>query len=323
MGFDPAIKLLQLALEMQAARHGITLEQIAERFGVSGRHAIRMKDAILRCFPQAEELPTGEKTKRWRIPPGKLNDLVAFNAEELAALETAVRLMKQGSMDAEAAEIAAVLTKLRALIQVAARVETDLDALLEAEGIAMRPGPKLKVSGKVVTELREAIKACRQIRIYYRKGGVVQPRVVHPYGFLHGHRNYLVAFYSKVGKAVPFSLPSIEQVEVLGEVFVRHEGFDLQRYAAEAFGLYHEESPHDVVWRFSPEAADTAEEFQFHPEQIAERQLDGSLIVRFRASGLLEMAWHLYTWGDQVEVLEPKRLADMVHSQRVRWPGRP
>lgn len=33
---------------------------------------------------------------------------------------------------------------------------------------------------------------------------------------------------------------------------------------------------------------------------------DDSLLVRFRAGGALEMSWHLYTWGDAVEVIEPK-----------------
>jgi predicted DNA-binding transcriptional regulator YafY len=50
---------------------------------------------------------------------------------------------------------------------------------------------------------------------------------------------------------------------------------------------------------------------------------DGSLIVRFRAGGDLEMAWHLYTWGDHVEVLEPKRLAKMVAKIRPHWDGLP
>jgi len=31
---------------------------------------------------------------------------------------------------------------------------------------------------------------------------------------------------------------------------------------------------------------------------------DGSLVVKFRAGGRKEMDWHLYTWGDEVEVLE-------------------
>ncbi len=35
------------------------------------------------------------------------------------------------------------------------------------------------------------------------------------------------------------------------------------------------------------------------------RELDGSLLVRFEAAGHLEMAWHLYAWGDAVEVVKP------------------
>lgn len=36
------------------------------------------------------------------------------------------------------------------------------------------------------------------------------------------------------------------------------------------------------------------------------------MTVRFTASGHLEMAWHLYMWGNAVEVLAPKPLREMV-----------
>ena len=32
------------------------------------------------------------------------------------------------------------------------------------------------------------------------------------------------------------------------------------------------------------------------------------MIVRFRASGMRELAWHLFTWGDQVTIVAPERL---------------
>jgi predicted DNA-binding transcriptional regulator YafY len=32
------------------------------------------------------------------------------------------------------------------------------------------------------------------------------------------------------------------------------------------------------------------------------------LIVRFRASGMRELAWHLFTWGEQAVILAPERL---------------
>ena len=46
----------------------------------------------------------------------------------------------------------------------------------------------------------------------------------------------------------------------------------------------------------------------FHPTQRLEPGRDGSIVVRFRAGGLREMAWHLFTWGPSVEVLEPPAL---------------
>ena len=59
-----------------------------------------------------------------------------------------------------------------------------------------------------------------------------------------------------------------------------------------------------------------AAEFHFHPTQVLEPQDDGSLIVRFTAAGWLEMAWHLYQWGDKVEVLAPQELREMVEGYR-------
>jgi predicted DNA-binding transcriptional regulator YafY len=91
----------------------------------------------------------------------------------------------------------------------------------------------------------------------------------------------------------------------------------LQKFAERSFGVFQEE-PFDVVWRFSPKAAPDARQFLFHPTQVLADQPDGSLIVRFRAGGALEMCWHLFTWGDQVEVMAPKRLRRMLTSLASR-----
>ena len=119
-----------------------------------------------------------------------------------------------------------------------------------------------------------------------------------------------------------FSLPNISSVEVMDEYFERDEEFDLEDFAKKSFGLFHED-PFDVVWKFSPRAAKDAKDFVFHPDQKMQHQDDGSLIVRFRAGGALEMCWYLFSWGKDVEVLEPKHLADMLRDNRPKWPGLP
>jgi predicted DNA-binding transcriptional regulator YafY len=108
-----------------------------------------------------------------------------------------------------------------------------------------------------------------------------------------------------------FALSNIERVETLDCTFTRKGRFSLREYAERSFGVFQEE-PVDVVWRFSPKAAPDARQFLFHPTQRLEDQKDGSLIVRFRAGGALEMCWHLITWGDQVKVIKPKKLRALV-----------
>ena len=42
------------------------------------------------------------------------------------------------------------------------------------------------------------------------------------------------------------------------------------------------------------------------------RNEDGTLTVKFRAGGRLEMDWHLYTWGKHVTVVKPENWREMV-----------
>ncbi len=262
------------------------------------------------------------------LPKGTLDRLVGVTADELGDMEVAIDLLKRDNLPDQAASLEGVLTKLRAVMSPATanRVETDLDALLEAEGLAMRPGPKPRSRAMVLEDLRDAVKACQKVEIQYRNRTTrrINKRIVHPYGFLYGHRHYLVA-YNQVKGAQGyrlFSLPNIERVVPKGEYFERDEDFSLEAFSQQSFGVF-QEAPFPVAWRFSPRAAADAEDFLFHPEQEIEKQNDGSLIVRFIAGGALEMCWHLYAWGDDVEVLEPERLRKMVSDHRQSWPGLP
>ncbi|MEQ8322102.1 MAG: WYL domain-containing protein [Rhodospirillales bacterium] len=326
--YEKADNLLQLALEMQAARQGLSLADIQERFDVGRRTAMRMRDAILRNFPQAIDVETGDKTKRWRIPPGVLDRLVSFSADELADIESAITLLRANGQPDRAARLEDLRGKIRALIppEVARRTEPDIDALLEAEGFAMRPGPRPRIPGAVMVELRDAVKACLKVEIDYRnrRNGKLNTRLVHPYGFLFGHRNYLVAYHEhpKANDMALFSLSNIESVNMLDAYFNRDPDFRLSDFAARSFGVY-QQDPYEVIWKFAPEAATTAAEFEFHPTQQLEPQDDGSLIVRFQAASDLEMAWHLYMWGDKVDVLAPDSLRDLVGNHRPAWPALP
>jgi predicted DNA-binding transcriptional regulator YafY len=178
----------------------------------------------------------------------------------------------------------------------------------------------------VLSELRDAVKACRActIRQRTRATGKVNQRTIYPYGFLYGQRHYLIAFVPRVTgrKFTMFSLPNIVSVKPTDVFFERDPSFTLETFAQNSFGVYQEESV-DVVWKFSPRAAKVAIDSIFHPSQKLEELNNGSLIVRFHAGGMLEMCWHVYYWVDQVEVLEPKTLADICKDKCRSRPGLP
>ncbi len=313
--YERAEDLLRLGFLLQGSRGGVSLDEIRREFGVSRRTAERMRDAALRLFPQMEEAPaTGEPVKRWRLPGGTLTGLVSLEPRELEELSlTADRLRREGLVD-RASALDGLRAKLSALLVPAARarVETDLEALLEAEGHAMRAGPRPQIRDGLLQALRAAMVGCRVLRLRYRRrgDGRTTSAEVEPHGVLFGQRHYLVA-YGAGGGGPPklYALGNILDAAPTGQGFARRGGFDLRAYAGRSFGVFQEPLA-DVVWRFPPALAADAMEHHFHPTERKERLPDGRLELRFTAGGLQEMAWELFTWGPGVEVVAPDALRE-------------
>jgi predicted DNA-binding transcriptional regulator YafY len=326
MRYEKSETILRIALDMQGSAGGLSLEDIRKNYSdevLSRRTAERLRDAVERLFPQLDQVNPGEVPKRWRLPGGSTAALATITADELADIATAVSLLRRENMHAQADSTERVVSKIRALLKRPAilRIDPDLEALTEAEGLAKRPGPRSKINAEVVGGLRQAILGANKVRLHYhyRGSGKRGFETVHPYGFLYGMRHYLIA-WSESDRARDFrsfALPNIERVELLDKTFTRKRGFSLQAYAERSFGVF-QEKPFDVEWRFSAKAAADAKTFLFHPTQTLEDQSDGSLIVRFRAGGALEMCWHLFTWGNEVEVLAPRHLQDLMRKLTTR-----
>ncbi len=310
--YHRADDLIRLILELQATNVGLSIDDIADRFGVDRRTAERMRDRVVEIYPEAQtELRDGKKY--WSIPGGLSRTLVRWEAHELAALETAVELAERDNRPDHGAALRSLLVKLQALMRPsrAAVLSTDTAALVEGEGLAMRPGPRPRIRTEVLDSLRAAVLACQKVRLHYarRQDGEDVKHKVYPYGFLYGHRHYLVAYSRPAQDFRLYSLANIDHVQTFNEYFERDADFDLRRFATNSFGIF-QEKPRDVVWRFAPRVADDARQYVFHPSQTLKDEPDGSLVVRFQAGGLWEMAWHLFRWGPWVDVIQPKALRE-------------
>jgi len=316
MDFTKTQRLLHLVPWLQSSLAGVSYEQICEAFGVSAKTAKRMLDDVRVAFPGGLEEVRGaaDGKKRWRMRSGKAQGFpVSLTAEDLTALETTHSICEQDGRS----DLADSLRKVRLVVENVMRhnerakaLGQDAEDLAAAEGLIMRPGPKLRVDPAVIHVLRECTLKYERVRMDYAHKG---ERMVEPYGFLYGKRHYLVAYNAGKKETAPalFALTEIHEARPTGETFEARKAFDLREYAERSFGVFQGDTV-SVAWRFSPSAAPDARNYIFHPNQKFEEAADGSLIVRFTASGQLEMAHHLLTWGGEVEVLEPRALRDLV-----------
>ena len=314
--------MLRMALDLMAPGYGLTLAEIQRRYKLSRSTALRML-ATLESWPEIEFKYPGPqegddpRVKRWQIVGANLRGFSAPTPAELAALNRAAEAFKGAGLPRERTALASLSRKMAALASGGGtKTASDLEDQLRVRGLLMRPGPRLDSDADTIDKLDKALSSFRQIEFLYRSAGSKEAtrRTLCPFGILTGRWAYIVAFDPEfAGKAIAterlktYRIDRIQSLELLSATYERPESPTLAEYAQRSFGVYQEE-PRDVAWRFSPEVADEAERFQFHPTQTQEREEDGSLIVRFRAGGLMEMVQHLFTWRDQVEVIAPEAL---------------
>ena len=316
MRHEKAGKLLELARMLAASAEGMSLDQMAERLGVARRTVERMRDAVRDAFPQMEEVddPPG---KRFRIPAGLDGLFQAPTVDELAALSAAAEQFAKVGAGGRAAALRSLEQKVLSATRAAARhkIAPDLEALLQAEAIAVQAGPRPFEEEAVLSAVREAVKSLSTLRFRY-EGGSTPGRVreVTPFGILFGRSNYLVAAEDEAVGPRNWRLDRIHDIKVTGDWGPRPEDFSLQAYADESFGIYQDDTE-DVVLAATPEGREDALRWRFHANQTVEEWPDGQVIVRFRASGMRELAWHLFTWGDKIRVVAPQTLQDMLVSE--------
>lgn len=314
MRYERLMAVIEVTREMGGAEDGLTLDEIASLAKVGRRTAERIRDLIAEAFGPLEIIEDG-KSKRFRLPARGIDRfLTSPTADEIAELENAIRqaelrndLMRAGKLKNLSKKIAISLRGSERR-----RIKVDTEAILSSETFIRHVGPHLKCDPQVITEIHNSLLRLKQIEVeYVSKEKETQTRSLIPYGLLYGSRYYLVATDLFNDQPKLFRVDRIKKVKITDLPGCPPESFDLDEYVSKSFGVFHEE-PYQIELMFDKSVADDAINFDFHPKQVVEQNKDGAVHVSFRASGLLEIARHLMTWGDSVRIMEPERLRDIV-----------
>jgi predicted DNA-binding transcriptional regulator YafY len=293
--------ILDLATFMATKPLGITITDIAQRYNVSRRTAERMRDSLTCIFPQIDEIETDDIQKHWGFTNFSIYNLISFSPKEIVNLEQLQRRTTNKEMQIE---LEKSINKIKALNRKnIVSIENKIELFMQTEGYAIRQMPQYKIDITTLDLIREAIQNCKVVTgVYHDK-----KRIIEPLGMIYGSKIYLIAREKEKGNDIyTYLLHKFETLEITSQIFDRNN-FNLQEYTKLSFGVYHGEIL-NVKLSFSPELANEASKYNFHPTQKIRKEKEGSLTVSFKASGSKEIIWHVFKWGVGCKILAPKSL---------------
>ncbi|MDR3505134.1 MAG: transcriptional regulator [Acidocella sp.] len=299
-----AARLLSITRDLAAAPHGLLPSELARRHSVTRRTVERDLAALEALGFNIETVPDDASPRlRKRLTGAQGLASAILSAPELAA----ARALADVAAGPVAASFGILLDKLEQGQPTAVRV--DAAALAAAQALVTRAAPRPAAYAILLTTLQEAILACAELRITYRKGGGADARdyIARPCGLLFGGRNYLV-WRGEDGAYRKFTLGHIEAAAPTGRHFDLADDFSMEDFAARSLGVMSEASL-NVVLRAAPDRAALLRDFNFHSTQTQEATSDGGLLIRFRAAGVAEICNAIFGCGVPVTIVGPETLA--------------
>lgn len=304
---NKAAEIMELAMMFQNSYCGLCIDDIQEHFECSRRSAERMKSLLFEMFPEkVEEVSTSDKKKRWRFVKGTANMLISFTPDDFANFEYLRMLSNDENRQKELDEL---IAKIKALTpqKNAMALETDVEAILESEGFAVRQYSRIKADKKVLDKLRQAMLSFKKVEFDYNTDKGLRHIVLNPYGVIISDKYYLVGFNEYVNDLRLYKVDKLQNLIVTDDYFEKDEKFLLSEYCNNSFSIYQEE-PMNITLEFDKSVAEDVLNYHFHPTQKIKQLDNGNIQVKFTSGGKLAICHELFKWGTFVTIKKPAEL---------------
>lgn len=298
---NKAAEIIELAMMFQNSYGGLCIDDIQEHFECSRRSAERMKSLLFEIFPEkVEEVSTSDKKKYWRFIKGTANMLISFTPDDFANLKYLKGLSNDENRQKELDEL---IAKIKALTpqKNAMALETDIEAILESEGFAVRQYSRIKADKKVLDKLRQAMLSFKKVEFDYNTDKGLRHIALNPYGIIISDKYYLVGFNEYVDDLRLYKVDKLQNLIVKDDYFEKDEKFLLSEYCNNSFSIYQEE-PMNITLEFDKSVAEDVLNYHFHPTQKMKQLDNGNIQVKFTSGGKLAICHELFKWGTSVKI---------------------
>jgi predicted DNA-binding transcriptional regulator YafY len=295
--------------EWLVAGRGFTMRQAMEEMEVCARTVYRDMDYVRTLGWDVEFC---RQRRRWVLATeGAELPLVTLREGEMVALLVAEEALRGYEGTPYAASLRTAFEKLLPLLDAPVSLDLSRAPLPRLIGPPARP----VAQGQFDLVLR-ACQRRRRLEITYHSlaRDEVNTRRVDPYRLvLFAGNQYLIAYDHLRGDVRTFALGErMRDVRETGEEFAPDPAFDLDRYLAEGFGIFHGGPVEEVQLRFSPAVARFVREGTWSDTEVKEELFDGGLLLSMRVPNNIGLVRFILQYGAEVEVLAPAALREQV-----------
>ena len=311
------VRQWRLLREVEGARYGLAVEQLAAHLGVTPR-TIRRDLAQLQEAGFPLEQRVRESRRTWVLSREAFKSLVdaGLTLSELCALYFSRALMEYLAGTPFQRDLQSAFEKFERCLTPA-----QLEYLDEfPKVLAAKPEPRKKAGADAaafVGRLTTAALERRRVGMTYHSFNSrrVKTYEIEPYQVYYAQGGlYVLAVVPAYGEVRQFAVERIKSLTMTDDRFTPDPSVDVTRHA-DSLGVNLGGRPEAVTIEFQPEAARYVAEREYHPTQELQPGEDGSVLLKMR----VVVDWALTAWvlsfGPRARVVAPRRLAQAILAQ--------
>lgn len=305
------IRQWKILRQIESARGGVTIHELADHAGVTTRTIRRdlqaLQEAGFALYDEGEE----HDTKRWKLDSAPFRSVEAgLGVQDVAALYLSRSIVEALSAWPLAGELRIALGKLESALN--PRMRAFLATLPQVVSTKAVPGlggarPELV---DITRRLFEAVRDRRLIDMRYFSAASRRAKAytAQPYRLALAQGGvYLVAWVPQYGEFRTFAVERIERLSVQETTFKRTRELPADVFGS-SLGVFSAE-PERIVIEFAAQAAPYVHGRTWHESQTSTPLPDG----RVRMTLNVSIDWALRSWllgfGPDVKVITPPTLA--------------
>ncbi len=292
------------ALEVSPAQFKRDLAFLRDRFQVPIDYDPRRRSYVL----------TGEDTAQYGLP-GPLYTPAEIHA--LLLMQDLITQLQAGLLDEH---LGPLRERLKLLLGRDDLSAADVRRRIRILHMASRP-----VNPRFFQQVSHATLTRQQVRISYfnRSRGIATERTISPQRLVFYRGNWYLDSWCHLREALrSFAVDSIQAAEMLPAVAKEIGEETLDAHLGAGYGIFSGTAEQVAVLRFDPEVAAWVRSEVWHARQVQEEESTGHLILRVPYAKEHELVMDILRWGQNVQVLAPNSLQELLIERLRRALGR-